>query len=147
MRGVWEQQLDVVGSRMARMVPTEGPRTWLVRLSGSEDEDVLGMLGCPGILDADPYRLIEVDIPGPNPGTPPPYTTIFDLETPEICARRRSQSTTPTRSGKTCICSALARGRSGRCLRKYETDCARPGHVLRWVVAAQSRRTAPPIWA
>jgi hypothetical protein len=46
-------------------------------------EDIGAILSFPGVLGAERYASVPVDLPGP-PGEPPPgFMTIFDLDTPE----------------------------------------------------------------
>jgi hypothetical protein len=82
LRGVWQEQS--VPARTARLRPGEGPRTWLVRMRNADDEDIAGMLSCPGIVAAAHYASIELDMPGPRPAAPPAFMTIYDLEAPEV---------------------------------------------------------------
>jgi hypothetical protein len=81
LRGVWVQQ--PVRTRSAHLAPGEGPRTWWLRTHDVDGEDVAAISSWPGVLGAERYASVEVDLPGP-PGEPPPrYMTIYDLDTPE----------------------------------------------------------------
>jgi hypothetical protein len=84
LRGVWVQQPDAVPARIAHLAPSEGPRTWLVRMQNADHEDIPAMLSCPGVVGAERYQSIEVDLPGPQPTPPPRYMTIYELEAPEV---------------------------------------------------------------
>jgi hypothetical protein len=85
LRGVWVQQ--PVTSRSAQMAPSEGPRTWLVRTQEEDNEDVLAMLSCPGVVGGERHASVEVDMPGPRATPPPRYMTIYDLEAPEVVSQ------------------------------------------------------------
>jgi hypothetical protein len=42
------------------------------------------MLSCPGVVGAERYESVNIDMPGPNATPPPRYMTIYDLEAPEV---------------------------------------------------------------
>ena len=84
LRGVWVQQVAAVPTRTAHMLPTEGPRTWWLRMHEVEGEDMGAIMSCPGILGADRYASVEIDLPGPPGQRSPAYMTIYDLESPEL---------------------------------------------------------------
>jgi hypothetical protein len=81
LRAVWVEQ--PVQTRTARLRAAEGPRTWLVRMRSSDEEDVVGVLSCPGVVAAAHYASVEVEMPGPRPVEPPGFMTIYDLDSPE----------------------------------------------------------------
>jgi hypothetical protein len=84
LRGVWVKQPSPWEDRTARLLPLEGPRTLLVRMLEVDDEDVAGMLSCPGLLGAERYQSVAVELPGPPAAPPPRFMTIYDLENPEV---------------------------------------------------------------
>lgn len=84
LRGVWVQQPDAVPARITPLRASEGPHTWLVRMQNTDDEDMPGMLSCPGIVAAERYASVAVDLPGPQASPPPGFMTIYVLEAPEV---------------------------------------------------------------
>jgi hypothetical protein len=95
LRGVWVQQ--PFATRTARLLPWEGPRTWLVRMQNEDREDIAATLSCPGVVGAERYESVEVELPGPRSTPPPRFMTIYDLETPEtVCTPMFRQHQLPT---------------------------------------------------
>jgi hypothetical protein len=85
LRGVWRKQEDAVPARWGYLAPSEGARTWLVRMQNdvAADEDLVGTLSCPGVLGAERYESVEVEMPGPAAAAPPRFMAIYELESPE----------------------------------------------------------------
>ncbi|HEY2595888.1 MAG TPA: hypothetical protein VGK33_18505 [Chloroflexota bacterium] len=84
VRGVWVQQLAATQSRSAHLRPIEGPKTWWLRMQEEDREDIGAVLSCPGVLGAERYESVELDLPGPPSAPPPRLMTIYDVETPEV---------------------------------------------------------------
>jgi hypothetical protein len=84
LRGIWVQQPDAVQSRSAHLRPREGPKTWWLRMQEEDREHIPAVLSCPGVLGAERYASVEIDLPGPPGARSPRLMTIYDVETPEV---------------------------------------------------------------
>ncbi len=84
LRGAWVQELAAVPNRSAHLLPGAGPKTWWLRLQEVDREDISAVLSCPGILGAERYASVEIDLPGPPGARSPRLMTIYDVETPEV---------------------------------------------------------------